>query len=99
MNIGWDLAAQAFFDQLPAQEQARVMHAVQRLATAPGGWDESHLAKLTGPLSGLYSLRAGGDLRVLIRRHDDGFTIVDVVRRTQVEGLRRLFGEGQSAAE
>jgi hypothetical protein len=32
----------------------------------------------------------GSDLRVLVRRGDDVITVVDVVRSSQVEGLRRL---------
>jgi mRNA-degrading endonuclease RelE of RelBE toxin-antitoxin system len=99
MKVDWDFTAEAFLDQLPAHERAKVVHAVQRLSTVPDGSNEAQLTKLAGVQSDLYSLRAGNDLRVLLRRHNETITVVDVVRRSQVEGLRRLQKQGQSAAE
>jgi mRNA-degrading endonuclease RelE of RelBE toxin-antitoxin system len=99
MIVDWDFAAEAFLDQLPSQERAKVIHAVQKLSTVPDGSDETQLRKLAGVQNDLYSLRVGGDLRVLVRKRSDTITVVDVVRRSQVEGLRRLHERGQSAAE
>jgi mRNA-degrading endonuclease RelE of RelBE toxin-antitoxin system len=99
MKVDWDFTAEAFLDQLPSQERAKVVHAVQRLSTAPDGSNETQLEKLAGIQNDLYSLRVGGDLRVLVRKRNESITVVDVVRRSQVEGLRRLHKQGQSAAE
>jgi len=99
MKVDWEFTAETFLDQLPAREQARVTRAVQRLSTAPASADGTPLEKLTGDLSDLYLLRVGGDLRVLVRKHDDVITVVDVIRRSQLEGLRRLGNPGQNAAE
>jgi mRNA-degrading endonuclease RelE of RelBE toxin-antitoxin system len=99
MKVDWDFTAEAFLDQLPPQERAKVVHAVQRLSMTPDCSNETQLTKLAGVQSDLYSLRVGGDLRVLIRIRNEDLTVVDVVRRSQVEGLRRLQKQGQSAAE
>jgi mRNA-degrading endonuclease RelE of RelBE toxin-antitoxin system len=99
MKVDWDFTAEAFLDQLPSEERAKVLRAVQRLSTAPDGSNETQLKKLAGAQNDLYSLRVGGDLRVLIRVSDDIITVVDVVRRSQVDGLRRLHKQGQSAVE
>jgi mRNA-degrading endonuclease RelE of RelBE toxin-antitoxin system len=99
MKVDWDFTAEAFLDQLPSQERAKVVHAVQRLATVSDGSNETQLTKLAGVPNDLYSFRVGGDLRVLLRKRNETITVVDVVRRSQVEGLRRLHKQGQSAAE
>lgn len=99
MKVDWDFTAEAFLDQLPSQERAKVIHAVQRLSTVPDDSNGPQLTKLAGVQSDLYSLRAGSDLRVLLRKRNESVTVVDVVRRSQVEGLRRLQKQGQSAAE
>ncbi len=99
MKVHWDFTAEAFLDQLPSQERAKVIHAVQRLSAVPDDSNGPPLTKLAGVQSDLYSLRAGSDLQVLLRKRDETVTVVDVVRRSQVEGLRRLQKQGQSAAE
>jgi len=99
MKVEWDYTAEVFLDQLPSQEQAKVVHAVRRLATAPDGSNETQLTKLAGVQDDLYSLRVAGDLLVLVRKDNEIITVVDVVRRSQVEALRRLHKQGQSAAE
>jgi mRNA-degrading endonuclease RelE of RelBE toxin-antitoxin system len=99
MKVVWDFTAEAFLDQLPSQERAKVIHAVQRLSTVPDASNGAQLTKLAGVQSDLYSLRAGSDLRVLLRKRNEIITVVDVVRWGQVEGLRRLQKQGQSAAE
>jgi mRNA-degrading endonuclease RelE of RelBE toxin-antitoxin system len=99
MKVDWDFTAEAFLDQLPPQERARVVHAVHRLSTAADGSTETHLKKLAGVQNDLYSLRVGGDLLVLLGKGNETITVVDVVRRSQVEGLRRLHRQGQNAAE
>lgn len=99
MKVDWDFTAEAFLDQLPPHERAKVVHAVQLLSTAPDESDRAQLTKLAGIQSDLYSLRAGSDLRVLLRKGNGTITVVDVVRRSQVEGLRSLHRQGQSAAE
>lgn len=96
MKVDWDFTAEAFLDQLPSRERANVVRAVEKLSAAPEGSNEAHLTKLAGSQSDLYSLRAGSDLRVLLRKRNEIITVVDVVRRSQVEGLRRLHKEGQS---
>jgi mRNA-degrading endonuclease RelE of RelBE toxin-antitoxin system len=97
MEVEWDYTAEVFLDQLPSQEQAKVIHAVQRLATARDG--ETQLTRVAGVENDLYSLRVAGDLLVLVRKGNGTINVVDVVRRSQVEALRRLHKQGQSAAE
>jgi mRNA-degrading endonuclease RelE of RelBE toxin-antitoxin system len=99
MKVDWDFTAEAFLDQLPSQERGKVLRAVQRLSTAPEGSKETQLEKLAGVQNDLYSLRVGGDLRILIRSSNNVITVVDVVRQSQVEGLRRLHKQGHSAVE
>jgi mRNA-degrading endonuclease RelE of RelBE toxin-antitoxin system len=99
MKVDWDFTAEAFLDQLPSQERAKVIHAVQRLSSTPDSSNEIQLKKLAGVQNDLYSLRVGGDLRILVRKRNDAITVVDVIRRSQVEGLRRLHKQGQCATE
>ena len=99
MKVDWDFTAEAFLDQLPSQERAKVVHALQRLSAGRDSSSETQLEKLAGAEQDLYSLRVGADLRVLLQKRDETITVVDVVRRSQVEGLRRLHKQGQSAAE
>lgn len=97
METEWTYTAESYLDQLPAAEQSKVLHAVQGL---PAAWDnlgESRLSRLAGDQNDLYSLRVGADLLVLVKRADDHITVVDVVRRSQVEGLRRVAALRQSA--
>jgi mRNA-degrading endonuclease RelE of RelBE toxin-antitoxin system len=97
MKIDWDFTAQTFLDQLPAHEQARVTHAVTQLGANWDGLEGKQLSQVNGALSELFSLRVGGDLRVLLRRRGDTIVVVDVVRRSQIEGLRHLRREPQAA--
>jgi len=46
----------------------------------------------------LYKLRVGADLRVLVRPQEDVITVVDVVRKSQIEGLRRLVEQRRAAS-
>lgn len=93
MKVEWTLVAQTFLDQLSQPDRARVEHALQRL-----GQDWSQLRGRLSLLKSeraaeppLFSLRVGHDLRVLLRQRDDTISVVDVVRRTQIEGLRDLW--------
>jgi hypothetical protein len=56
------------------------------------------LNQLTGKDAELYSLRVGSDLRVLLTRGNDLISVVDIVRKSQVEGLRRLAEAARHAA-
>jgi hypothetical protein len=55
--------------------------------------------KLAGIQGDLYALRLGGDLRVIVHENNLTITVLDVVLRSQVEGMRRLHRQGQSVAE
>ena len=84
MELEWTFSAESYLDQLPHEERLKVLHAVERLST---GWDTPHdgrLRRLTGDQGNLYSLRVGADLRV-------------IVRRSQIDGLRRLANQHQTA--
>jgi hypothetical protein len=48
---------------------------------------------LDGGLARLYAVRVGADLRVPLRRDDAIVTVVDIVRRSQIEGFRRASRE------
>ena len=90
MDLTWSLTAEAYLDQLSGSERAKVLHAVSQLRS---GWDAlegKELNRLVGMQDNLFSLRAGSDIRVLVKRTDDVVAVVDVVRRSQVEGLRRV---------
>jgi len=94
MTIDWDFTAQSFLDQLPEQDQKRVLHAVERLGSAPGRLDMSRLENLPSlpAQAGTdnHLLRVGNDLRVVLQRHDNAIRIIDVFRQSQIEGLRQL---------
>ena len=97
MNLEWDLTAESYFDQLPSVERSRVLHVVKDLATRWDGIKETHLHRLPGDQGNLFSLRVGSDLRVIVQRRDDVITVVDVVRRSQIDGLRRVMKLHQPA--
>lgn len=97
MNLEWTLTASSYFDQLSPAEQSRVLHTVKDLAT---GWDRfegNQLQKLAGDPDGLFSLRVGFDLRVIVQRNGEVVTVVDVIRRGQIDGLRRVMKLHQPA--
>ncbi len=89
MRLDWTFTAESYLDQLSPEERSKVLHAVERLPVEWGSLGESRLNRLEGEQN-LYALRVGADLRVLVRRQDEVVTVVDVVRRSQVDGLRRL---------
>lgn len=98
MKLEWTFSAESYLDQLSHGERLKVLHAVERLST---GWDSLHddrLRRLTGGQDNLYSLRVGADLRVIVRRQENVATVVDVVRRSQIDGLRRLANQHQPAS-
>jgi mRNA-degrading endonuclease RelE of RelBE toxin-antitoxin system len=89
MTLEWTFTAESYLDQLSPEERSKVLHAVERLPVEWGHLGGARLNQLEGE-ENLYSLRVGADLRVLVRRRNDVVTVVDVVRRSQVDGLRRL---------
>ena len=97
MELEWTFSAESYLDQLPHEERSKVLHAVERLSA---GWDSLHngrLTLLTGDQGGLYSLRVGADLRVIVRRQENVILVIDVVRRSQIDGLRQLANQRQAA--
>jgi hypothetical protein len=95
MTFDWDFTAQSFMDQLPATDQNRVLVAVERLL---GSWpkiDVASVHRLRSSADGEeYLLRVSGDLRVVFRPVDQTIRIVDVFRRSQLEGQRALQPHG-----
>jgi mRNA-degrading endonuclease RelE of RelBE toxin-antitoxin system len=100
MKLEWNFTAESYLDQLSPEERSKVLHAVEPL---PAVWDknlsEARLKKLIGDQNNLYSLRVGSDLRVLVRRQNDVITVVDVVRRSQIDGLRRVSKISQAMSK
>jgi len=97
MPLEWNLTAESYLDQLPSVERSKVLHAVEQLSA---NWDRlegTRLHRLVGGQNDLYSLRAGSDLRVLVLRRGDLITVVDVVRKSQIDGLRRVTERNQAA--
>lgn len=98
MKLEWTFTAESYLDQLTPKERSKVLQVVEDL---PMAWDhlgEARLSKLAGDKTGLFSLRVGSDLRVLVRRRGDVVTVVDVVRRSQIDGLRRVAKQRQAAS-
>ena len=89
MKIAWSLTAESYLDQLSPTERAKVTNAVAKLKTE-WGKPGAELKQLAGDQDDLFSLRVGSDIRVLVKRDDDAVIVVDVVRRSQIEGLRRV---------
>jgi hypothetical protein len=89
MTLEWTFTAESYLDQLSPEERSKVLHAVERLPSEWGRLGGARLTQLEGE-ENLYSLLVGADLRVLVRRRDNVVTVVDVVRKSQVDGLRRL---------
>lgn len=99
MNLEWTFTAESYLDQLSPAEKSRVLHAVERL---PEEWDRLDSVQLNligrGGHAALYSLRVGADFRVLVERRDQGIFVVDVVRTSQIDGLRRLTEARRAAS-
>jgi mRNA-degrading endonuclease RelE of RelBE toxin-antitoxin system len=98
MKLEWTFTAETYLDQLSSRERSKVLHAVDRLLEE---WDDlmgTSLNRLTGEAAELYALRVGSDLRVLLTLRNDLISVVDIVRKGQVEGLRRLAGAARQAA-
>lgn len=98
MDLNWSLTALSYLDQLPPTERLRVLHAVEQVSTNWDSLEGTRLHRLRSDQDDLFSLRAGSDLRVLVQRSDDVVTVVDVVRRSQIEGLRRIAEQRQAAS-
>ena len=90
MRLDWAFTAESYLDQLPREERSKVLHAVESLPTAWNTLGAARLARIESDPNDLYSLRVGADLRVIVRQRDDLLTVVDVIRRSQIDGLRRL---------
>jgi hypothetical protein len=98
MDLKWTLVAESYFDQLSPAEQGKVLHAVERL---PEEWEKlegDRLYRLAGDEANVYVLRVGEAFRVVLKREPDLISVVDVVRKAQIEGLRRLFGTAHAVA-
>ena len=92
MLMEWTFIAESYLDQLPEVARTQVMHALEGL---PSAWDKlpgTLLAPLGENGQNLFVLRVGDDLRVLLRR-GAAITVIDVVRRNQIDGLRRAAVE------
>jgi hypothetical protein len=98
MKLEWAFTAETYLDQLPLRERSKILHAVDRLPEEWDGLIGDSLNRLTGDGGELYALRAGSDLLVLLTRRDDLISVVDVVRKSQVDGLRRLAETRHAAA-
>jgi mRNA-degrading endonuclease RelE of RelBE toxin-antitoxin system len=98
MKLEWTFTAESYLDQLPQEERSKVLHAVESLPTAWDSLGGARLNRLAGDDNDLYSLRVGADLRVIVLRENDVITIIDVIRRSQVDGLRRLTKARQAAS-
>jgi hypothetical protein len=91
MAIDWEFTAQSFMDQLAPANQSRVLYAVERLRGHPPEIDAAQIQQLPTVAGGEeYLLRVGDDLRVVFQRNDYGVRIVDVFRRSQLEGIGQL---------
>jgi hypothetical protein len=98
MKLAWAFTAETYLDQLSSRERSKVLHAVDRL---PDEWDDllgASLSRLAGAEQELYAFRVGSDLFVLLTRRYDLISIVDIVRKGQIEGLRRLSGSSRPQA-
>jgi mRNA-degrading endonuclease RelE of RelBE toxin-antitoxin system len=98
MKVEWTFTAESYLDQLSPKERSRVLQAVEDLPTTWDSLGGTRLKKLAGDKTDLFSLRVGSDLRVLVRRRGDAITVVDVVRRSQIDGLRRMAKQHQAAS-
>lgn len=98
MEIVWDFTAGAYFDQLSLEDRSKVVHSLKRLAADWNAFGALRLHRLSPDEPDLFSLRVGADLRVLLRRESDLITVVDVVRHSQVDGLRQLTKDRRVAA-
>ncbi|WP_221178859.1 hypothetical protein, partial [Pseudomonas protegens] len=69
--------------------KAKVVNAVERLSRG-GRSSALQQTKLLLGTKDLFSLRVGAELRVLVRFEGENLKIEDVVRRSQLDGLRRV---------
>ena len=92
-RLDWTFVAESYLDQLSPEERSMVLHVVEQL---PAKWDSLDKDRFTLNESTRY-VRVGADLRVLVVRQDDVILVIDVVRRSQVEGLRSRIRQVTSA--
>jgi len=91
MQVEWEYTAETFFDQLSRPDQAKVLHALDRLSNDSDGRAVNELHKIAGSEEDLFSLLAGADIIVVMRKQDDKIIVVDVVPKRQIEGMRRAI--------
>ncbi|MBB4952620.1 hypothetical protein H4S14_000662 [Agrobacterium vitis] len=98
MKREWTFTAESYLDQLSPADKSKVVHAVDRLPLDTRKILEyKNVTKVDGERN-LYALRVGSDFQVLIKLDNGVISIVDVVRRGQVDGLRRRIDVVRQAA-
>ena len=93
VRLDWTFAAESYLDQLSPEERSKVLHAVEQLPTA---WDSLETSRLQQVKCPIRDMRVGAVLRVLVVRQGNVIMVVDVVRRSQVEGLRSRLRQAAS---
>ncbi|BCH58572.1 hypothetical protein RvVAR0630_11960 [Agrobacterium vitis] len=98
MKLEWTFTAESFLDQLSPADKSKVIHAVNRLQSesAPVSAGKN-VRKLDGERY-LYSLKVGSDFQIIFSLNKDVISIIDVVRKGQVDGIRRRIEMVRQAA-
>jgi len=89
MRTTWTLEASSFSDQLDDAARGRISAAIGQLER--GDLPPALLVPMHSQ-PGLYRLRVGPDIRILFSRTPDGIRIVDIVKRSQIDHLRKSVG-------
>jgi hypothetical protein len=87
--------AEVALERLQVQDQRRIAFALEKLAA--GGMASRDIRKLPGAKGEIYLIRAGRDLRIIIRRTENAVEVLDIVRHDKLQQVYNTFRRGGGA--
>ncbi len=88
--------AEVALERLQPREQRRIGFALDRLTEV--GLASRDVSKLGKGANGeVYLIRAGRDLRIIVRRTDDVLEVLDIVRHDKLRQAYNIFRHGGGA--
>jgi hypothetical protein len=88
--------AEVALERLQPQDRRRIASALEKLAA--GGMASKDISKLGAGAKGeIYLIRAGRDLRIIIKRTEDAVEVLDIVRHDKLRQVYDTFRRGGGA--
>lgn len=88
--------AEVALERLQPQDRRRIASALEELAA--GGMASKDISKLGAGAKGeIYLIRAGRDLRIIIKRTEDAVEVLDIVRHDKLRQVYDTFRRGGGA--